>query len=120
LENWLEKHGIEENWEMASMLTSLDFKIEELSHLAGKFNQDQFPVVISSLCQMYLTQKLLEEINEGTGRITDIVKSLKSYSQLDKAPLQSVDIRVGLNDTLVMLRDQLQKGISVNRDYDEN
>ena len=39
---------------------------------------------------------------------------------MDKAPLQSVDIHVGLNDTLVMLRNQLQKGITVKRDYDEN
>jgi signal transduction histidine kinase len=119
LEKWLEKHDIEESWEMASMLTRLGFKIEELSHLADKFNRDQFPVVISSLCHIYLTQNLLEEISQGTGRITEIVKSLKSYTHLDKASLQTVDIHVGLNDTLVMLRGQLKKGVTVQRDYDE-
>ena len=39
---------------------------------------------------------------------------------MDKASLQSVDIHVGLNDTLVMLRSQLKKGITVQRDYDES
>jgi signal transduction histidine kinase len=120
MEKWLEKYDIEESWEMASMLTNLGFKIEELDHLADKFNQNQFPVVISSLCHIYLTQNLLEEISRGTGKITEIVKSLKSYSHLDKAPLQSVDIHVGLNDTLVMLHNQLKNGITVQRDYDES
>jgi signal transduction histidine kinase len=118
LEKWLEKYEIDESWEMASMLTNLGFKIEELARLADNFTKDQFPVIISSFCHMYLTQKLLEEINEGTGRITEIVKSLKSYSHLDKASIQSVDIHVGLNDTLVMLRSRLKKGVTVQRDYD--
>jgi signal transduction histidine kinase len=120
LESWLEKHNIDESWEMASMLTSLGFRIEEIANLADKFNKDQFPVIISSLCQIYLTQKLLEEVNEGTGRITEIVKSLKSFSHLDKASLQSVDVHVGLNDTLVMFRSQLKHGIKVQRDYAES
>ena len=49
LEKWLEGHDIKEGWEMASMLTSLGFKIEELAHLADKFNQDQFTIVITSI-----------------------------------------------------------------------
>jgi signal transduction histidine kinase len=118
MEKWLEKHEIEESWEMASTLTSLGFKIEDLAHLADKFNKNQFSVVISSSCHNYLTQKLVEGINEGTGQITDIVKSLKSYSHMDKASLQLVDIHVGLNDTLVMLRSQLKKDVTIQKDYD--
>jgi signal transduction histidine kinase len=39
---------------------------------------------------------------------------------MDKAPIQSVDIHEGLNDTLVMLRSQLKSGITVQKDFDES
>ena len=49
--------------------------------------------------------------------IAEIVKSLKSYSYLDQAPTQSIDIHDGLNDTIVMLGSKLKRGVEVRRDY---
>jgi signal transduction histidine kinase len=63
---------------------------------------------------------LLEEIGQGTGRITEIVKSLKSYSYQDTVSIQSINIHEGLNDTLVMLRSQLKSGITVEREFDQH
>ncbi|HKI78644.1 MAG TPA: ATP-binding protein [Ignavibacteriaceae bacterium] len=60
---------------------------------------------------------MIEEIGQGAGRITEIVKALKSYSYLDQGPIQSVDIHEGLNNTLVMLRSQLKGNITVERNY---
>ena len=119
IESWLEDQNIAEAWDLASMLANLGFTIDELANLAGKFSNEQFPAAISSLCSIYLSHNLLEVIGQGTGRITEIVKALKSYSYQDKAPIQSVDIHEGLNDTLVMLRSQLQAGVTVQRDYDD-
>jgi signal transduction histidine kinase len=63
---------------------------------------------------------LLEEIGHGASRIAEIVKALKGYSYMDQAPIQSVDVREGLNDTLVMLSSRLREGISVDLDYAED
>jgi signal transduction histidine kinase len=63
---------------------------------------------------------MLEEIGQGTSRIVEIVKALKSYTYLDQAPTQSVDVHEGLNDTLVILRSKLKTGIQVQREYAEN
>ena len=63
---------------------------------------------------------MLEEITQGTERITEIVRSLKSYSYMDKAKIQTVNIHEGINDTLVMLRNQLKDGIIVLKEFDEN
>jgi signal transduction histidine kinase len=63
---------------------------------------------------------LLEEINQGTSRISEIVKSLKSYVYLDQALVQEVDIHEGLDNTLVILRSKLKTGISLERHYAEN
>jgi signal transduction histidine kinase len=39
---------------------------------------------------------------------------------MDQAPIQAVDVREGLNDTLVMLSSKLREGIKVDLDFAEN
>jgi len=120
LESWFENKGINNNWELTSTLVNIGFRKDELNELAENFSSEQFPVVVSSLGSYFATHNLTEEIRQGAGRITQIVKALKSYTYLDQAPIQSVDIHEGLNNTLVMLRSQLKKGITVTRDYSDN
>ena len=120
IETWLENKEIEDAWDLASVLAKLNFKIDELANLTRYFSVEQLRTVLTSLGTLYLTTNLLEEIEQGTGRITEIVKSLKSYSYQDKAPLQFLDIHQGLNDTLVMLRSQLKKGVAVHLDFDRS
>lgn len=57
------------------------------------------------------------EIAHDTVRIAEIVNALKSYTYLDQAPVQSVDIHEGLNDTLAMLRSKIGSEIQVRREY---
>ena len=58
------------------------------------------------------------QLNESTARIADIVGALRSYSFLDRAPRQAVDVRVGLEDSLTMLSHELPDGVTVERDND--
>jgi signal transduction histidine kinase len=120
LESWFKNKGIDNNWELTSTLVNIGFSKGELNELAENFSSEQFPVVVSSLGSNFTTHNLTGEIKQGTERITQIVKALKSYTYLDQAPIQSVDIHEGLNNTLVMLRSQLKKGITVKRKYSEN
>jgi signal transduction histidine kinase len=120
IEGWLEKRRIPDAWELAAMLVNVGLSMDELSGLAENFNADQFPTVINSLSHVYFTHGLLEEIGQGAGRISEIVKALKSYSYLDQAPMQSVHIHEGLNNTLVMLHSELKNGITVEREFAEN
>jgi signal transduction histidine kinase len=41
---------------------------------------------------------------------------VKGYAYLDQAPVQRVDVRVGLEETLVILRHRLRDGIEVVRE----
>jgi len=119
IESWLKNQNISDAWDMASMMVCLDYSVDELSELSGHFPAQQFQCILSTMLTIYATHNLLDELGQGTGRITEIVKSLKSYSYMDKAPLQSVDVHEGINDTLVMLRSELKGGISVQKDFDE-
>ena len=60
---------------------------------------------------------LLQEAKESTRRITELVNAVKSYSQLDRAETQRVDIAEGLESTLVMLGHKLGNEIKVVRDF---
>jgi len=61
---------------------------------------------------------LLSEMKQASRRISELVTAVKSYSQMDRASLQRVDVTDGLESTLVMLGHKLRDGVTVVRDYD--
>jgi signal transduction histidine kinase len=60
---------------------------------------------------------LLHEVAMAGERISEIVGAVKSYTYLDQAPVQRIDVRKGLDDTLVILRSKLRAGVDVTRYY---
>ena len=65
------------------------------------------------------TRTLLRELEEATGRIAALVDAVRSYSYLDQAPRQTVDVQAGLESTLSLLGHKLrEKHIEIVRDLD--
>ena len=118
LDAWLGEGGVENAWEIASNLVSLGYDRDALASLLAEFTLTQFMIVLRWLNCTYIVYSLLEEIRQGSNRISEIVKALKAYSYMDQAPVQSVDIHEGLDNTLVVLRSKLKPGITVRRQYD--
>ena len=54
-------------------------------------------------------KKILQSMNVGTKRIQDIVLSLRNFSRLDEAELKEVDLHQGIDNTLLVLNNRLQK-----------
>jgi signal transduction histidine kinase len=52
--------------------------------------------------------QLLDELWMAIGRISEIVGAVKGYAYLDQAPVQRVDVRAGVEQTLVILRHRLR------------
>ena len=117
LEAWLEERDVSDAWELTSTLVNLEFDTDGLAALAETFHADQLTTVIAHVNATYTVHNLLAEISQGAGRISEIVKALKSYSFLDQAPTQSVNIHEGIDNTLLILRSKLKDGISVRREY---
>jgi signal transduction histidine kinase len=61
---------------------------------------------------------LLSEVKESTRRISELVAAVKSYSQMDRASMQHIDVTDGIDNTLVMLGHKLRHGVTVVREYD--
>ena len=56
-------------------------------------------------------------MKESTRRISELVAAVKSYSQMDRASMQRIDVTEGIESTLVMLGHKLRGGVTVVRDY---
>ena len=63
---------------------------------------------------------LLDELRLAVGRMSEIVAAVKGYAYLDQAPVQRVDVRQGLEQTLVIMRHRLREGVEVVQDYAED
>ena len=91
--------------------------VDAVESLVSDYGADA-PVVLEAIVATSLVTGLVAEIEEGASRMSTIVSALKSYSYLDQAPLQDVDIRKGIEDTLVILEHKL-KGIDVELDLED-
>lgn len=117
VQSWLEEVGVEQAWELAPALVSFGWDISALKESAKNFQPVQWPVIAGWLgvgCSVYA---LLSEVKTSAERISEIVQAVKSYSYLDQAPIQQVDVHAGLENTLVILRHKLKGGVDVTRNY---
>ena len=116
LQDWLETRGVEQPWEVAPPLVDAGFGPAELAPVEATFSAAQVGPVLTWVGATAATLGLIAEIAHGAGRIVDLVRALKSYSYMDQAPVQLVDVHEGLDSTLVMLRSKLKR-IEVRREY---
>lgn len=65
-------------------------------------------VSIELLVQQYEAGKFIHNIQLSSERIANLVKSLKSYSRQDTNEAEEVDIREGINDTILVLSNRLK------------
>lgn len=119
METWLADRNIDNAWEFAPVLADLGFGDEQLDRLAENFPSAQLSDVIAWLGASFTVYSLLAEISQGASRISEIVKSLKTYAYLDQAPVQAVDLHEGIDHTLVLLRHKLKQGVNVRREFGE-
>jgi signal transduction histidine kinase len=117
LQEWLEDHGVGDAWELAPVLVSSGWERDELERLAERFSPTQLPVVVRWLGASSSVYGLLEEVGQSAGAMSEIVNAVKTYSYLDQAPIQDVDVVEGLENTLVLLRPRITAGVSITRDY---
>jgi signal transduction histidine kinase len=109
--------GCAEPWAMAPPLALAGWNAAKVEDVHERFDQHA-PIILDAISMTYNVSELLREINEGAGRMSEIVGALKSYTHLDQAPLQEVDVRKGLQDTLLILKTKL-KEIDVELEFDE-
>ena len=135
--DWLESHGINDGWKFASDLVNIGVDIDKLNDIANNIflgpplntNTDRKAIKQDFLLEDILrwlntttrVDYLLYEIKSSTARISELISAVKSYSYMDQAPLQDVNIHDGIESTLIMLQHKLKKAdVTIIREYDSN
>ncbi|OLS26337.1 MAG: Nitrogen regulation protein NR(II), partial [Candidatus Heimdallarchaeota archaeon LC_2] len=119
IENYLEEKGIDNSWEYAPLLAYINPTRAQFEKLSSLFDMNEINHIIAYLSNLVAVYSLFNEVNQGAERISSIVRALKEYSYLDQAPVGEIDLHQGINNTLVILRNKLTKGIIITKDYDK-
>ncbi len=64
-------------------------------------------------------QGIIEDSIDGAERISDIVQGLKSFSRIDQAEIQCVNLNDCLDDTLKIIKNQIKHKCQIRRDFSE-
>ncbi len=75
---------------------------------------DNFFTILKNIIRL---KQNLDNAGYGIKAISSIIKALKYYSHLDQSLYEPTDIRDGLENTVIILHNQLKKGIDVIRNY---
>jgi signal transduction histidine kinase len=112
----MERRGIDGADELSAALTDAGLGLEELGVLDTVEEEDR-PAVAVWVAWTAACAGLAAQVGEATGRLGELVAAMRTYSRLDEAAEQDVDLRRGLEDTLRILAPRLRAGITVQREY---
>ena len=113
----LEQQGVADGWKLAPAFVNAGLDGQELMVLAARLPGEALRFAFGWLEARLSLNSLLNEVDGSTTRIAELVKAVKSYSHMDKSPMQEVDVHEGIESTLTMLGHKL-KNVSVTRKFD--
>ena len=116
LQTWLSRRGIARSWELAATLARAGADRRWAERVAAVLPGEDLEPGLRWAASTAAVGSLLSEVRESTGRVSELVAAVRSYSQLDRASRRRVRVTDGLESTLVMLGHKL-RGITVERSY---
>ena len=117
IDSLLRSHGLNDMWQLAADLAHRNIKPGALESLFAILAPETARAALVRIAASVEVATLLNEIESGTARISDLVRAIKEYTYMDQTPLQNVDIVKSLENTLTILNHKLKHGVSVKRDY---
>lgn len=107
--DWLEDRGVDGAEDIAETFVDFGMTEEELNQIEGTVGPKPLPAILWWLESTLSLERLVGEINEASNRISSLVRSIKSYSHMDRGvAFEPVDIHEGLLSTLTMLKHNLK------------
>ena len=117
LASWLSRHGVTDAWLHAPTLVAAGADVAWCDQVAAALPEAALAPGIAWVAHTQEVGSLLAETKESVHRISELVAAVRSYSQVDRATTQDVDVVEGIESTLVVLGHKLRDGVTVTRDY---
>lgn len=118
MEEWLNENGIAGK-EMAETFSENGFSIQELENIRIDLGENSFNSVILWLENLISSQKIIKDLADASGRISNLVASIKAHVHMDRThDLQLTNIHQDIENTLTLLGFKLrEKNIKVNKRF---
>jgi signal transduction histidine kinase len=116
IQTWLEQRKIENAWQLGPLLAEANLSDADLQTFEKAAGESLGPELtrFATLLEM---DRIADELDNSTARISDLVKAIKEYSYMDQASMQEVDLVKSLDTTLTIMHHKLKRTITVTRDY---
>lgn len=117
IQSWLEARKVMNAWKLAPLLAEAnltDAQLQSFAELAGNSLGTEL-IRFATVLEM---ERIADELENSTSRISDLIKAIKEYSYMDQAKQQEVDITKSLETTLTIMHHKLKRGITVTRNYE--
>ena len=117
IDSLLRSRGQNDLWQLAADLARKNVRPKALESLFSTLDADTARAALVRIAASVEITTLLNEIENSTSRISDLVRAIKEYTYMDQTPVQNVDIVKSLETTLTILNHKLKRGVVVERDY---
>ena len=117
IECWLDSNKVADAWDLAPALVNARVDEGDLETVKRTVPAQDLGNAIQWLAANLTTRDLLKSITRSTERISELVRAVKSYSFMDQAPWQEIDVHEGIENTLIILGHKL-RNVTVTRDFD--
>ena len=114
--NWLDAHGVTEGWRIAPVLAETQVETHHLDGLAQIVQGDALSTSLGAFASALHAESMTNAVMDSTRRIFELITAIKDYSYMDQVPIQEIDLREALDNTLAMLNSRLA-AVEVRREY---
>ena len=118
--DWLEDYGVKDAGKLVEPLAAANIQPALLDKLMSRWRDDPTELRDMGIRWLALSFDVMMMIKSGlrgAERVSQLVKSMRSYSHLDRGAKQLIDVHQGIEDTLQLLTHKLKQGVTVKRVY---
>jgi signal transduction histidine kinase len=116
IEDLLAPYGLTDPASLADSLVAAGVRPADLSEALEGFDTMAVELVLRLVASRGAIRDGMRRVLQSIERISAIISSFRSYTYLDQAARQEIDVRVGIADTLAMFGPQIRPGIDVVRE----
>lgn len=101
---WLENHNIGKAEEMSEVFTDFNINCDHLDSFKNFLPAAGLNTIFNWILNVLVTEKIVLDIQVSSGRITELIKSVKIYTHMDRGTEKTmIDVHDGIRNTITIL-----------------
>jgi signal transduction histidine kinase len=116
MESWLQDRGVENGWKLAPVLADAGWDRVKLESLGRRVSADHLNATLQWAAAGLEVSGLVTGIQTASTAISGIVARIRSYSFLDRGPVQMVDVTGSILDAVSILKGRFGPSVEVRMD----